>query len=315
MSNDNPSKNILALYMNANKNKEKIASPMNVSGKKVRRYSIAEEVVLSCIEELLINKEGKEERIKHIILDSLDGKMNGIKKRIEYENIIKDAKTKPDSLGLKAIRRNNGFYRESDDAFNYFKQLANTIRQGHIYWGASGPRLESIFEHIYGCLVIIIGIQSEYDFSLDYDKIINMLLLHETEEIIIGDKTEWDITPEEKKARGKAAVKEVLSGLHNEKELHELIDEFEAGITLESQYARLCDKLEYDMQVKVYELQGRYDFANYPHNAATDSDRVQEIIQNGANGVFDVHYEYDKERYNSLPPLKRILEETKKLQK
>ena len=67
------------------------------------------------------------------------------------------------------------------------------------------------------------------------------------------------------------------------------------------------------MQVKVYDMQGRYDFEHYPDNVVTRSSRVQQIIHDGATSVFDVHYEYDKDRYYALPCMRRILEDTRKL--
>ena len=142
-----------------------------------------------------------------------------------------------------------------------------------------------------------------------------MLLLHETEEIKIGDLTEWDISKEEKEVKGKMAVNELLSELEGKEELLSLIDEFNDKKTIESSYANLIDKLEYDMQVKVYELEGRYDFEHYPDNVVTRSKRVQDIINYGAGSVFNVHYEYDKERYYPIPCMRRILEETKATKK
>ena len=49
-------------------------------------------------------------------------------------------------------------YPESDRVYNNYLTLRNKIRQGHIYWGAKGERLESILEHIYGCVVILLGL-------------------------------------------------------------------------------------------------------------------------------------------------------------
>ena len=138
-----------------------------------------------------------------------------------------------------------------------------------------------------------------------------MLTIHETGEIIIGDQTEWDLPKEEKARIEREAVVKILSNVPHGEELIELVDEFNGHLTLESEYAFLIDKLEYDMQVKMYEKEGRYDFNNFPKNVVTTSRSVQEIIQNGASSVFDVHYEYDKDRYNRIPCFRRILEKTK----
>ena len=310
---DKASKNILDFYMKANRNKEKITSFYEKKDPKEREYSIAEQTVLCCLDELLLNREDRDERIRYLILNSLIGKMNGIQKRIDYENYIMDNKKQVESVSDINFRRSLSGKNASNNAFDNFKKLRTIIRQGHIYWGAKGNRLESDLEHIYGCLVLIIGFESEYGFDLDYDRMIRMMLLHETEEIIMGDKTDWDITPEERVKLGKEAVQKTLSGLSNGEELLELVQEFEDKVTMEAQYCKLIDKIEYDMQVKVYDLEGRYDFAHYPDNVVTQSEVVQGIIQNGASNVFEVHYEYDKDKYGKIPSFKRILEETKNL--
>ena len=309
MDNDR-GKAILDFYLGANNNKEKIIYD---SGEE-RPYSLAEATAISCIDELLIDDDDKMNRIKYLLLNSLSENLNGLTKGYLYEEFLENLSLVPKpTYNSRSMFRELNKYQDSNEIYDKFLTLRNKIRQGHIYWGANGDRLESILEHIYGCLTLVVGIDSEYDYKLDYDKMIKMLLLHETEEIIIGDLTEWDISKEEKELMGKKAINELLSDLKNGNELIDLIDEFNDKKTLESEYANLIDKLEYDMQVKVYELEGRYDFSNYPDNVVTRSNSVKSIINNGAKSVFEVHYEYDKYRYSNVPCLKRILEETKNI--
>lgn len=195
-----------------------------------------------------------------------------------------------------------------------FEKLRTKIRQGHIYWGAKGERLESVSEHTYGACMLAIGIDSEYDISdFNMNKLLEMLILHETEEIIIGDQTEWDgMTPEEKLIEGRKAVINILGSLKRGNEYIRLLDEFNARKTKEASYAYLCDKMEYDLQVKAYEKMGKYDFENRPSNVVTRSKSVNDIINSGAESVFDVHYEYDKPRYTENEPFKLLLEEVKR---
>ena len=288
---NNSSKNVLNFYIDTNKNKE-----IEIDEHLDRNYSVAEKTIMLCLNELLVDEDCTN-KIRYLFLSSLSSSLSCLTKKEEYKSFLNSYIFIPNNINDK-------------ETYNNYLLLREKIRQGHIYWGASGKRLESILEHIYGCIALIIGIESEFSYKLDYDKIIKMLLLHETEEIIIGDLTEWDISKEEKEVIGKNAVKKILN---QRKKLIDLIDEFNAKSTIESKYANLCDKLEYDMQVKVYELEGRYDFNNYPNNVVTQSDRVKTIIDAGAKSVFDVHYEYDKSRYSSVPCMKMILEETKKL--
>lgn len=302
------SKNILKFYLKANKNKEKTIGGTEV----IRPYSIAEDTVMSCINALLLDEENASSKIRYYLLSSLEDKMIDLKKELDYWNYLGYSFENQRPLRYEKPSKENYASRK---VYKNYLTLRNKIRQGHIYWGAKGDRLESILEHIYGCLVLTLGIESEYDYKVNFDRVMKMLLLHETEEIKIGDLTEWDISKEEKEVKGKMAVNELLSELEGKEELLSLIDEFNDKKTIESSYANLIDKLEYDMQVKVYELEGRYDFEHYPDNVVTRSKRVQDIINNGAGSVFNVHYEYDKERYYPIPCMRRILEETKATKK
>lgn len=300
---------VFDFYLKANANKEKLLNGYEST----RPYSVAEDTVMSCLDVLLLNEPDASNKIRYILLSSLEDKLDGLEKKDDYLSFLSENFKGPRPIRYpRAYNEYSKRCKETKQTYNNYLKLRNLIRQGHIYWGAKGDRLESVLEHIYGCLVLTLGIESEYGYIVDYDRILKMLLLHETEEIKIKDLTEWDISKEEKAKRGKLAINELLSGIDGGDKLIELIDEFNKRNTLESEYANLIDKLEYDMQVKVYELQGRYDYANYPDNVVTRSPRVQEIINNGATSVFDVHYEYDKDRYYSIPCLRRVLEETKK---
>jgi len=325
---ENEAKKIVELYNKANSNKEEIVL-YNEDG---RDFSRAEMTVLACL--AIVAREAEyskmpalpkevdyDEVIKILIINSLDGKISGLKKEKEYSNLIESYK----NMEMGPAYGANIVYRGMIDNFNpildpVYKEevfvfenlrLRELIRKEHIYWGCKAERLESILEHIYGCLVLAVGIESEYSYSIDYKKLFKMLLLHETGEIKIGDLTEWDISKEEKSKKEREGVVEILSKLYGGDSLINLLDEFNLGSTLESEYANLIDKLEYDMQVKVYDDNNMYDFESYPRNVVTESNRVQDIISRGAQSVFDVHYENDKSRYSKLPCMRRILEETK----
>lgn len=46
-------------------------------------------------------------------------------------------------------------------------RLKEKVRTGWIEIGIEKDRLESVAEHIYGCLILAIGINSEYKLELD----------------------------------------------------------------------------------------------------------------------------------------------------
>lgn len=133
-------------------------------------------------------------------------------------------------------------------------KLKNIIRTGWLNWHVSADRVESVAEHIYGTQMLALAMYSEYGYSeLNIEKVMYMLALHELEETIIGDLTYHDISKEEKEKIGHAAVEKIVSNLLSGNEIKELIYEFDSRQTKEAQFAYYCDKLECDLQCKLYD--------------------------------------------------------------
>ena len=316
------SETVLNFYVEANSNKYDICDDRTFRG-----ISVAEKTVLECIVAMGISSEcdidfDVNKVIKILMSISLDDKTSMLRKHEEYKAL------QDEYYGI--IPTNEGYvarfctqsvmdFKESvlgsievGKLFRNFLTLQEKIRSGHLYWGVKGDRLESILEHTYGTMILAMGIDSEFDYFVDFDKVLRMMLMHETEEIIIGDLTEWDgVSKEEKLERGNEAVSRLLGRLKKSSEYENLLNEFNEQKTIESHYAYMCDKLEYDLQVKMYEEMSRYDYSNIPSNVVTNSDRVRSIIDGGAQGVFDVHYEYDKSKYVSIPCMRLLLENAK----
>lgn len=84
-------------------------------------------------------------------------------------------------------------------------RLKDLIRTGWKNWEVSRERIESVAEHVYGVMMLAIAMKSEYEYDVDLEKVLKMLAVHETEEIIISDLTIFDIDYEKKRtnrARG-----------------------------------------------------------------------------------------------------------------
>lgn len=132
-------------------------------------------------------------------------------------------------------------------------QLKDILRQGAVQWHVDKKRLESIAEHIYGTLILAIGMQSELNLQLDMEKVMKMLTIHELEEIIIGDFTPLDnISSEEKIKMGKKAVKKITESLQMQDELIAITDEFNECKTKEAKFCIAMDKLECVLEFKKY---------------------------------------------------------------
>ena len=180
-------------------------------------------------------------------------------------------------------------------------QLKYKIRSGwdETHWNVSKERIESIAEHIYGTCILALSIDSEFETHLDISKVIKMLVLHELGEVVIGDITPFDnITPEEKMEKEHAAIKEVLGDLIKKEEYFALLLEFDEKKTKEAIYAYHCDKLDADIQAKVYQDMGcQKSLDMQENNVVFKSKKVQQMVRDGAKTAFDIWYEWDKSLY------------------
>lgn len=196
-------------------------------------------------------------------------------------------------------------------------RLKYKIRSGwdETHWNVSKERLESVAEHIYGTCILALSIDSEFETNLDIDKIIKMLVLHELGEVIIGDITPFDnITPEEKMKREHAAIKDVLGDLVKNEEYFALLLEFDAKKTREAVFAHLCDKLEADIQAKVYQDMGcQNPLDEQEKNVVFKSESIQQMLQDGAKTAFDIWYEWDKALFADDEKFSALLDYLKKV--
>ncbi len=174
-------------------------------------------------------------------------------------------------------------------------RLKDVIRKGWENWNISRDRVESVAEHIYGTCILAIAIDSEYDIHADIEKVILMLVIHELEEIYIGDLTPFDkITQEEKRRIGKEAVIKVLDGMVKKDKYINLTDEFNDGQTKEAKFAKICDKLECDIQCKVYCEEKSLDISKEENQKWLKDTRIAELISKGEKSLSDLFIENDR---------------------
>lgn len=176
-------------------------------------------------------------------------------------------------------------------------KLKNIIRTGWLDWKVKRKRIESVAEHIYGTQMLALAIYSEYKYEIDIKKVILMLALHELEEIKIGDLTPFQITKKEKKKIGKKAVEDIIKNLNIKEDIDKIIDEFDERITKEALFAHHIDKLECDLQCKLYDEEKCVDLNNQEGNTTYYDKEVQEYIKNG-DSWSKMWLNYDKKRYN-----------------
>lgn len=176
-------------------------------------------------------------------------------------------------------------------------KLKNIVRTGWKDWQVKRERLESVAEHVYGVQMLAIAMKSEFEYDIDLEKVLFMLAVHELEEILIGDLTLFDISKEEKEEMGHRAIEKVLEGLMDKEKIKSLIIEFDERKTKESDFAYHCDKLECDLQAKLYDEEGCVDLNNQQENRRFNNPEVQKIIK-GQKSWSESWLEFGQRRYN-----------------
>lgn len=173
---------------------------------------------------------------------------------------------------------------KEQNVLNYYvlcNKLKNVIRTGWVDWKVKRQRIESVAEHIFGVQMLAIAMKSEYEYDIDIMKVIYMLAIHELGETIIGDLTQFQITKEEKEKIEHEAVHNILSSLLDGKKIEELFLEFDEHMTPEAKFAYQCDKLECDIQSKLYDQEGCVDLNHQEGNNTTSNEIVKKLLETG----------------------------------
>ena len=160
-------------------------------------------------------------------------------------------------------------------------RLKNVIRTGWKDWNVQRERLESVAEHVYGVQMLAIAMHSELGYDIDIQKVIFMLAIHELGETVIGDLTQFQISKEEKEKVEHEAVHKILKDLLNGEQIEDLFLEFDAHKTKEALFAYQCDKLECDLQCKLYDQENCVDLNNQSSNKTFNNERVQRLLKDG----------------------------------
>ena len=189
-------------------------------------------------------------------------------------------------------------------------KLKNIIRTGWKKWNVNRERLESIAEHIFGVQSLAIAMASQYEYDIDLYKVIFMLSVHELEEILIGDLTEWDVNKEDKMNQGHKAISTILSELLSGKQIEKLIFEFDARETKEALFAYHCDKLECCIQCKLYDEEGCVDLNQQEGNNIYNTDIIQELLCKEKTWS-KMWIEYDRSKFTKDANFEEVLDYVK----
>lgn len=180
---------------------------------------------------------------------------------------------------------------------NYYvlcNKLKNVIRTGWKDWNVQRERLESVAEHIFWVQMLAIAMKSEYQYDIDMMKVIFMIAIHELWETIIWDLTEFQVSREEKERIEHEAVHKILKDLIDGEEIEKIFLEFDEHQTKEAIFAYQCDKLECDLQCKLYDEEWCVDLNKQQSCNAIENKRVQKLLKENKTWS-EMWLQYDKE--------------------
>ena len=187
------------------------------------------------------------------------------------------------------------------NVINYYvlcNKLKNVIRTGWLDWNVNRERVESIAEHIFGVQMLAIAMKSEYEYDdVDILKVIYMLAIHELGEAIIGDLTQFQISKKEKEIIEHEAVHKILGSLLDGEEIEKLFLEFDNKSSKEALFAYQCDKLECDLQCKLYDQENTVDFNKQENNKTFYNEDVQKLYKDGLSWS-EMWIMFGQNRYN-----------------
>jgi putative hydrolase of HD superfamily len=149
-------------------------------------------------------------------------------------------------------------------AYFEFNQLKQLYRQGWLRVGVARERCESVAEHSLGVALLCLFIADTYFPEADASKVVRIAMLHDLGEARVGDLTPHDgVGAEDKHARERRAVEEILGGLPRGAEYVALWEEYERGASFEARLVKQVDRLEMGLQALVYEHQGMGDLSEF----------------------------------------------------
>ena len=175
-------------------------------------------------------------------------------------------------------------------------KLKDILRTGWQDWNVKRERIESIAEHVFGVQMLAISMWSEYKYDVDIQKVLSMLAVHELEEVILGDLTLFDIDEKTKKEKGHQAVEKLTKILYSGQTIKDLIFEFDVQKTTEAKFAYFCDKLECDIQCKLYDEEGCVDLKSEENQKLSKIPSVKNALETEKTWSGAWLY-FSKERY------------------
>ena len=185
--------------------------------------------------------------------------------------------------------------------------LKDVSRTGWLAWNVQRERIESVPDHVYGTQQLAYAIWSEFNVPVNIDRVILMLTFHETEEAVIDDIPLIHELRKYKSTMGKIAVASLTTGLSQKDYIRNLIKEFETRKTPEAKFAKYIDKLECDLQSKIYDEENTIDLKSQENNPSAHAALVIKLLNEGKS-FSEMWMEFGRETYHYPDVFNRISE-------
>lgn len=189
------------------------------------------------------------------------------------------------------------------DAFEFYykaTELKDLLRSGAVQWRVNKDRIESIAEHTYGCMILAISLQSELDLDVNLSKVLEMITIHELEELSIGDITPLDkIDKNSLKEKARESVYNLVKDLNCGDRLIRLIDEFEECETKEAKFAKAVDKLECVLEFKKYQDLGQVALSHVTEEML-ENKYLKAYVDAGKYDLADIFFLFHMKAYKDF---------------
>lgn len=122
-------------------------------------------------------------------------------------------------------------------------------------------------DHSYGVALLAWFLAPE---ELDRERILEMALLHDLAEVVVGDITPHDkVLSEDKEQKEREALRTLTADLPRGGESLSLLREYQAQKSPEARWVKALDKLDMSLQSWIYEADGEgLDLSEFRHSAA-----------------------------------------------
>ena len=163
---------------------------------------------------------------------------------------------------------------------DYIK-LEQVLRKGWLMCNVPAERIESVADHTLQLIMLASVITKELNIKVDLTKLMEMLLIHDMGEAIIGDISDVEDDFKTKKEKEHEVIRELFDKLKedNANYYYSLWLEMEDQNTKIAKFAYLLDKLDAVIKAGIYEeqyeLQGLFkEFSGLQKNRKTFDDCI-----------------------------------------